>query len=226
MDTPEIPAALESELEEQALGVLARHDASPEQIEHIANDRRIATNHKVRLALMQHAKTPRHISLALARKLYALELTEVALSLKTPPPVKHAVEEELIRRLEGISEGERTTLARRASGAVACALLADKESRIAAIALDNGRLTEALVVKALRRDGVSQSLIELISRHPKWSRMQQVMIALMRHPATPLARIVEFAKRLPRPLLRELMRTTRFNENVRRYLEKIISGQA
>ena len=222
MDDPEIPPALE----EEALGVLAKPDALPEQIESIANDRRLATNHKVRLAVMQHAKTPRHITLALARKLYAMELTEVALSLKTPPPVKHAVEEELLRRLDGISSGERTTLARRASGAIASALLADKESRIAAIALDNGRLTEALVVKALRREGVSFALIDLIGKHPKWSRTQQVMIALMRHPATPLARIVEYAKRLPRPLLREVMRNTRFNDNVRRYLEKIVAGQA
>jgi len=214
------------ELEDQALAVLSKPDADPEQLEKIAGDRRLATNHKVRMALVQHAKTPRHISLALIRKLYALELTEVVLSLKTPPPVKHAGEEELVRRLEGISSGERTTLARRGSGAVACALLHDKENNIVAVALDNGRLTEALVVKALHREGVRPVLLELIGKHPKWSRAQQVMIAMMRHPATPLARIVEYAKRLPRPLLREVMRMTRFNDNVKRYLDKIVAGQA
>jgi hypothetical protein len=214
------------ELEAQALAALSKPDASPEEIDKIASDRRLATNRKVRMALVQHAKTPRHISLALLRKLYALELTEVVLSLKTPPAVKHSGEEELIRRLEGISAGERTTLARRASGAVASALLHDKENNIVSIALDNGRLTEALVVKALHREGVRPAVIELISRHSKWSRTQQVMIALMRHPATPLARIVEYAKRLPRPVLRDVMRNTRFNENVRKYLDKIVSGQA
>lgn len=214
------------EIEEQALALLSKPDAEPAEIEKIASDKRLATDRKVRLALVQHAKTPRHISLVLLRKLYALELTEVVLSLKTPPPVKHAGEEELIRRLEGISAGERTTLARRASGPVASALLHDKENNIVAIALDNGRLTEALVVKALHREGVRPALLELIGKHPKWSRAQQVMIAMMRHPATPLARIVEYAKRLPRPVLRDVMRNTRFNDNVRRYLEKIVAGEA
>ena len=64
----------------------------------------------------------------LARQFYTFDLLKVALSPRVPADVKVAVDNVLISRLKTVTLGERLTLARRASGRVAAALLLDVET--------------------------------------------------------------------------------------------------
>ena len=103
---------------------------------------------KVKLGVVEHPRTPRHISIPMVRNLFTFDLMQVALTPVVPADIKIAAEESLINRLERLSQGERLSLARRASGGVAAELLLDPEPRVIHAALENSRLTEAAVIKS------------------------------------------------------------------------------
>src|SRR6202521_1825206 len=114
--------------EDFALALLKRTDLPPEVIEQLARNTNALKSRKVMIALASHAHTPRHVSVPLARQFYTFDLMKVALSPTVPADVKVAVDDILISRLKTVTTGERLTLARRASGRVAAALLLDVET--------------------------------------------------------------------------------------------------
>src|ERR1700682_978150 len=114
--------------EDFALALLKRADLPPEVIEQLRKDSNALKSRKVKIALASHPKTPRHVSVPLARQFYTFDLMKVALSPTVPADVKIAVDDVLISRLKTVTIGERLTLARRASGRVAAALLMDVET--------------------------------------------------------------------------------------------------
>src|SRR6185312_8584420 len=94
---------------------------------------------KVKLALVEHPKTPRHASLPMVRHLFTFDLMRIALTPAVPADVKTAADGALCNRAETIASGERLTLAHRASGRVAAELLSDSEPRVVHSALENSR---------------------------------------------------------------------------------------
>src|ERR1022692_3533075 len=114
--------------EDVALALLKRADLPPEVLEQLAKNAHALKSRKVRIALSSHPHTPRHVSVPLARQFYTFDLMKVALSPRVPADVKVAVDHVLISRLKTVILGERLTLARRASGRVAAALLLEVES--------------------------------------------------------------------------------------------------
>ena len=108
-------AAADSALDEDlALALLKRSDLPAEVLEQISKNAAVVNSRKVKLALLVHARTPRHVSLAFLRKLFTFDLMKVALTPVVAGDIKAAAEETLIRRLESLSLGERISLARRA----------------------------------------------------------------------------------------------------------------
>ncbi|HUK25726.1 MAG TPA: hypothetical protein VLV49_14180 [Terriglobales bacterium] len=203
--------------EDLALALLQHHDLPPETLERLSSSAAMKSR-KVKLALVEHPRTPRHISLPMVRHLFTFELMQVALAPVTPADVKIAAEESLIHRLETVSEGERLSLARRASGRVAAELLLDPEARVIHTALDNPRLTEAAVFKALMKAEAPAGLVLAVCNHAKWSLRREVRIALLRNENTPLARALELARSLPAALVREVLRASRLPENIKAHL--------
>src|SRR5258707_10944615 len=161
--------------EDFALALLKRADLSVEVIEQLAKNTNALKSRKVKIGLASHPKTPRHVSVPLARQFYTFDLMKVALSPTVPADVKVAVDDVLISRLKTVTTGERLTLARRASGRVAAALLLDvetigtkitfdaktvaRETRVMQAALENPRLTEALVINSVLRPAASAALV-------------------------------------------------------------------
>jgi hypothetical protein len=109
--------------EDFALALLKRSDLPAEVLEQLAKNVGALKSRKVKVALASHARTPRHISVPLARQFYTFDLMKVALSPRVPADVRVVVDNVLISRLQTVTVGERLTLARRASGRVAAALL-------------------------------------------------------------------------------------------------------
>jgi hypothetical protein len=127
-------------------------------LEQLAKNGNVLKNRKVKLALVEHPKTPRHVSLPLVRQLYTFDLMQIALTPVVPADVKRAADDVLCSKLETISQGERLTLAHRGSRRIAEALLSDAETRVMHAALQNSRLTESAIVRALARPGSSAAL--------------------------------------------------------------------
>jgi len=255
---PQTPAAAASEellrtatdpdlTEDLALALLKHAELAPEVLERLAKNGNALKSRKVKIALASHPRAPRHVSVPLARQLYTFEMMRVALSPVVPADVKVAVDDLLISRLNTVTVGERLTLARRASGRVAAALLVDVESgsgktrkddlqddaagkrrkdagadtpelRVMRTALENPRLTEALVINAVLRPGASVSLVQAVARHEKWSPRKEVRAALLRTEHLSLARALEFGREIPAVLRREILASSRLPEKIKEQL--------
>src|SRR3984893_3305246 len=216
--------------EDFALALLKRADLPPEIIEQLAKNTNALKSRKVKIALASHPHTPRHVSVPLARQFYTFDLMKVALSPTVPADVKVAVDDALISRLKTVTTGERLTLARRASGRVAAALLLDvetigtktidaktvaRETRVMQAALENPRLTEALVINSVLRPAASAALVHAVAQHAKWSCRREIRAALLRTEHLSLARALEFSREIPGPLLNELLTASRLPAQIK-----------
>src|ERR1700692_4336259 len=227
--------------EDLALALLKRADLPPEVIEQLAKNTSALKSRKVKIALASHPHTPRHISVPLARQFYIFDLMKVALSPTVPADVKVAVDDVLISRLKTVTVGERLTLARRASGRVAAALLLDvetigtriidaktaaRETRVMQAALENSRLTEALVINSVLRPGASAALVHTVAQHTKWSCRREIRAALLRTEHLSLARALEFSHEIPGPLLNELLTASRLPAQIKDQLLRGIQASS
>jgi len=224
--------------EDLALALLKRADLPSEVLEQLARNSNALKTRKVRIALASHPHTPRHVSVPLARQFYTFDLTKVALAPGVPADVKVAVDDVLIARLKTVTVGERLTLARRASGRVAAALLLEVEdterkndrkidhkakvaetvaraTRVMQTALENPRLTEALVVSSVLHPTASAALVHAVARHAKWFPRGEIRAALLRTEHLSLARALEFSREIPAPLLQELLASSRLPAKIK-----------
>ncbi len=192
--------------EDAALALLNNPQVGSDTLAELARSPVTFKSRKVLLGLVQHPRTPRHISVPLLRRMFTFDLVQVTLTPAVAADIKRAAEEQIIVRLESIPAGEKITLARRASGRIAGALLQDADPRIIAPALDNAQLTEALVVQASMKKDAPDQLYALVSNHAKWSLRREVQIALLRSDKTPPERAAEFAKNFSAEFLRNLAR--------------------
>jgi hypothetical protein len=220
-------------VEDVALALLKRSDLHHEVLEQLARNANALKIRKVKLALISHPNTPRHVSVPLARQLYTFDLMKVALSPLMPADVKIAVDDVLISRLKAVTLGERLTLARRASGRVAAALLQGGEPskkkilagkirksdamqmRVIQTALENPRLTEALVISSVLRPNAIADVVQAVAHHPKWSSRREIRTALLRTEHLSLARALEFAQQLPAAFLNELLASSRLPDKIK-----------
>jgi len=206
--------------EDLALALLKRADLDSAVLECLAKNGSVIKGRKVKIALICHPRTPRHVSLPMIRHLYTFDLMNVALAAVTPADIKRVADEALVTRVPTISSGERLTLARRASAAVCAALLNDKDLRVMKTALDNSRLTESAIVRAVNTRTTTEALIQAVCHHPKWSLRHEVQIALLRNEKTPLASALQFARRLSAAQLREVLQQSRLPAATKAHLLK------
>ncbi len=211
--------------EDQALSILNNRDLPAEDVERITKNSALMKSRKLRLAVAAHPRAPRRIALRLIRELYTFDLMQFSLTPSAPADLKRAAGELLVARITSVTLGERISLARRSSAQVAAALLLDKEIRVWQTALENPRLTEAAVVKALRSPKAAPLFVEAVCGHTKWSLRPEIRVALLRSPFTPLARALEFARRLPPAQLRDILHSSRLPEKIKAYLKKELKDQ-
>lgn len=211
--------------EDLALVLLNRRDLPAQILDQLSKNGRLMKSRKVKLALVEHPKTPRHISIPLVRHLFTFDLMQVALRPVVPADIKMAAEECLINRLEKISQGERLALAHRASGRVAAALLLDPEPRVIHAALENSRLTESAIIKGLMRHAAPAAFVVAVCHHPNWSPRREVRVALLRNEKTPLARALEFARSLSPAVVREILHGSRLPAATKASLLKDAEGR-
>lgn len=202
------------------LALLKDRMLSSDVIEQISRKVPAMKSRKVRVALAAHPRTPRRIALRLIRELYTFDLMQFSLIPAVAADLKRVADEILVARLASITLGERISLARRSSALVASALLLDRESRVWQTALENPRLSESAIVKALSRPAATHAFVKALCHHAKWSLRPEIRMALLRTEHTPLARALEFARRLAPAQLRDILHASRLPEKIKAYLRK------
>jgi hypothetical protein len=223
--SPEILTAVAADArltEDLAMALLNHLDLPREALEALSKSGQLARLRKVRMAIVTHQRTPRHVSVPTIRHLYTFDLMQVALLPSVPPDVKRAAEEVLISKLASISSGERVTLARRSSGRVAGALLLDKEERIMQAALANPQMTEVSIVKALKAGHGTELLAPAVARHQKWSYRNDVKAALLGNKDTPSGRLIHLAAELPINLIKDVLRSGRLTTQAKNSLLAVL----
>ena len=206
--------------EDIALAFLTRRDLPPAALEALSKNGSAMKHRRVMAGIVAHVKTPRHVSLPIARHLYTFELLQIALTPAVPADVKMAVEDAITMRLESISAGERLALAKRGSTRIAAALLFDNEPGVMQAALVNPFMTEVWIVKAIMSQDSTSALVSDVSHHVKWSLRKEIRIALLKNDKTPLGRVLAFAQSMSAPVLREVLATSRLSAKVKEYLTK------
>jgi hypothetical protein len=92
---------------------------------------------------------------------------------------------------------------------------AARETRVMPAALDNPRLTEALVINSVLSPAASAALVQAVARHAKWSRRKEIRAALLRTEHLSLARALEFSREIPAALLQEILASSRLPEKIK-----------
>src|SRR5260370_35617629 len=98
-----------------------------------------------------------------------MDLVQFTLLPGTSAELKRNAEEQLVARLPQLPLGQKITLARRGTARVAGALLAEGHAQLLSVVLDNGRLTEAPVLKALSRERLPAGVVKAVAQHRKRS---------------------------------------------------------
>jgi hypothetical protein len=212
--------------EDLALALLNHRDLPREALEALSKNGPLMRQRKVRMAIVVHPRTPRHVSVPTIRHLHTFELMQVALLPSVQPDVKRVAEEVLISKMASISSGERITLARRSSGRVAAALLLDKEEPIMQAALTNPQMTEVSIVKVLKAERGTELLAPAASRHQKWSYRNDVKAALLGNKNTPSGRLIHLAAELPVNLIKDVLRSGRLGSQAKNSLLAVLEKRA
>ena len=204
--------------ETQLCLLLDRKDIPVEILEEVARRKPLLKNYRVKRALAFHPRTPRLAGIRFIRELYLMDLVQLTLLAGTSAELKRIAEEQLVARLPQLPLGQKITLARRGTGRVAGALLADGHTQVLSVVLDNPSLTEAQVLKALSRERLPVGVVKAVAGHRKWSHVYNVRLALVRHPSSTLSTILAYLPELTVSDLRELAAPGIVSESLRKYL--------
>ena len=204
--------------ETQLCLLLDRKDLPLEVLEEVACRKPLLKNYRVKRALAFHPRTPRLAGIRFIRELYLMDLVQLTLLAGTSAELKRIAEQQLVARLPQLPLGQKITLARRGTGRVAGALLADGHTQVLSVVLDNPNLTEAQVLKALSRERLPVGVVKSVAQHRKWSHVYNVRLALVRHPSSTLSTILAYLPELTVSDLRELAAPGIVSESLRKYL--------
>ena len=205
--------------EEHLLTLLHRKDLPGELLDRVAGNQELIKSQRVKAAVVQHPRTPRLVSLKLLKFLYLFDLVNTAMQPSTPAEIKRLAEEQVISRIEQLPLGQQVALARRGTARVVAALLLQGKGPVIAPALDNPLLTEGALLGVLRRDELSDGVIEQVAVHPKWSQRYDVRLQLVRHPLTPLGVALGFLPDLRPGDLQVLASDRRMRPTLRAYVK-------
>jgi hypothetical protein len=205
--------------ETQLCLMLERKNLPVEVLEEVARRKPLTKSYRVRKALAFHPRSPRLVSMRLLRDLYLMDLVQLTLLPAISTELKMHAEEQLLARLPQLPLGQKITLARRGPARLAGSLVAEGHRQLLAVALDNPRLTEAQILKALAREKIPAAVPHAIAHHRKWSESYNVRLALVRHPLSPLASVLAYLPQLTVSDLRELAAPGIVPEALRKYLQ-------
>ncbi|HEY6466051.1 MAG TPA: hypothetical protein VIY69_08675 [Candidatus Acidoferrales bacterium] len=177
------------------------------------------SSESLRVRLAQHPHSPKRIAMAAVRQLFLFDLVRLNLLPSAPPDIRRLAEETILGRVPHLPVGEKLTLARRGPARVAAAILAEGHPQAVKLALANRLLTESKVLKTLAKNGVNERVVVAIARHPKWSRLYNVRLALLRSTGAPLDCVQAFVGEVT---LRDLTEIGKLHE-ISAEMRKLIS---
>lgn len=182
-------------------------------------------SYPVRLALVCNPETPTHISQTLLPQLYLFDLLKVCLMPGFTADHRLLAERCIIQRLPTQPLGNKLTLARRCTPAVAEALLREGVPQVVAVCLDNPRLKEGAVHQFLSSYQATAETISMVARHERWKGRPNIRLAILRNPRTPPVWFTLFLPGLPPATLRDLLAGQRLTAAQKELVRAALGGR-
>jgi hypothetical protein len=168
-----------------------------------------ATQSQENFALVINPETPAHIALPLLSLLHFFDLLKLSNLPGIIPDVRLASERILIQRLPAQPLGNKLTLARRCTAAIAEALLREGLPLVVEACLDNPHLKEGSLYQFLSSAQANAENISLVARSSRWKSRPNIRLAILKNPRTPLVWYTLFLPGLPATTLRDLLASPR-----------------
>lgn len=167
------------------LALLKRRDLSEELLKGVYRLEKFAASRELKVAMVRNPNTPGVLLAALLPHLYLFELVSLCSLPGVTPDQKLAAERAIIQRLPTTPLGNKLTLARRGTAAVAEALTREGDPRLLEACLDSPHLKEAAVFRFLSSANASAETISMVARHPRWKGRLNLRLAILKNPRTP-----------------------------------------
>ena len=140
---------------------------------------------RVMALMLRHPSCSMSFALDAIGRVGWADMLAVAQDPRAAPAVRRLAERRLLERVGEMSQGERTSLARRAPRSLFPVLIQDESTQTTAALLDNPRFGE---MDALRLVSVNPRIdcVRVVLRHGKWGRRPAVVDAVVRRKDLPL----------------------------------------
>jgi len=181
----------------------------------VGRDRKWTRSYEVKKGLVHHPRTPVSLARSFLPHLYWKDLADITEASRIQPGVRRQAEEVLKKRLPELSEGERVSLARRASRGVIAALRESTESRVLKALLGNVRLMEHEALRIASNPTSPRDVLASLAEHPAWGDRYSVRVSLVGNPRTPVPVALRLMEALPPSDLRRLSQDARVPRIVR-----------
>jgi len=171
--------------ENHLLVMLKRRDLSEDLLKAVYRVQMVAENRELKVALVHNPHTPAHVTMALLPHLHMFELVNICYLPGVAQDQKIAAERAIIQRLPTTPLGNKITLARRCTSAVAEALVREGDPRFMDACLDNPHLKESAIYQFLNSPNSTAEGISIVARHPRWKGRINLQLAILKNPKTP-----------------------------------------
>lgn len=171
--------------EDEALAALDNRFATPSICQKIAQNQRLTAFYSVRLRLVAHRQTPQAYAAKLVHYLYWVDLVRLSVEMTVPAPVRRAIDNQLLARVDELTAGERISSARRCSAALIKVFLFDSDPKVFEALLVNQRLREEELLFYASSPKAGPAQLRMLATDPKWSYRYAIRKALALNPLTP-----------------------------------------
>ncbi len=171
--------------EGQLTKVLRRPSCPGLLVERLAGCPWLLSSRQALQLVVRHPRCPRHFAWDALPRLGWHDLLEIARDPRTAPAIRKQSERKLGERINGLTLGERTALARQAPKSVVSALLSDEEPLCIEALVSNPQFTETDALRLLNSNR-NPECVMVVLRHGVWGRKLDVLRAAVRSDRVPL----------------------------------------
>jgi hypothetical protein len=207
--------------EDEALAILENPYCSPQICQQLSQNHRLTSFYSVRMRLVAHRATPQAQAMKFVHFLYWPDLLRLSIEVTVPAPVRRAIDNALLLRVDKLTLGERVASARRCSQALIKVFLFDADPRVFAALLVNQRLREDDVVLVASSERTPIEHLLLLAADKKWSYRYAVRKALVLNPRTPRSTAASQLRFLTKTDRREIHGNPATSTYLRRCIERL-----
>jgi len=208
-------------LEDEVLAVLDNPYVTPAICQAIAQTQRLAAFYSVRLKLVAHKNTPQAHAVKFVHYLFWSDLVRLSVDVKVPSPVRRAIDNILVNKIDKLTLGERITCAKRCSQTLIKELLFDPDAKVFEALLLNQRVREDDLLFVAGSDRATAVQLQLLAADRKWSYRYPIRKALVMNPLTPRSAAASLLRSLTPRDLRLIAANPRTTTYVRRCIERL-----